>query len=463
MDSDPGSDGCPADPEHPVGEEFDLTEDGGVKKTILVAGEGFQYPDAKAEVKVSYKGELLDGTVFDESDMFQFTLGIGEVVKGWDVGVASMKHGESASFILTSEYGYGAAGSPPAIPPNATLKFTINLIGWSSDVDISGRGEPCLYKRALAGGPTHEEWVPQRRFGAKCTYTISNISPPDAAIKEVSNAVGQIGYGDIQSRAVEQALKRLKVGEHARILADAACKYLQVRDPVTLAWIAPPSSAAVSFEVTLHGVTDEPPDHWSLSGIDEMLAHANPLREIGNDHYRAKRVWMARKFYRRAYDYLSGDFQIRDPAHKDTLRAAKETVALNLVAAALALDRFNDVYEHVDSVFAAKTGIQVNADNAKPLPRAHSVSCIKALLRRVKAYLKEGRTIDAAIDVRHAKELLAAYSPAVAQAPLPKDGELDALRREADAVAAVVQAEEEKEERAARRALKGRIGQLLSD
>ena len=82
-------------------------------------------------VKVHYTGTLLDGTKFDSSldrgEPFEFTLGQGEVIKGWDQGVVGMKKGGKRRLTIPSELGYGKRGSPPKIPPDATLKFEIEL------------------------------------------------------------------------------------------------------------------------------------------------------------------------------------------------------------------------------------------------------------------------------------------------------------------------------------------------
>ena len=84
-----------------------------------------------------YAGKLEDGTPFDacvnREDPFSFRLGAGKVIKGWDLGVATMKKGEKALFILRSEYAYGAQGSPPKIPANATLHFEIELLDISQE------------------------------------------------------------------------------------------------------------------------------------------------------------------------------------------------------------------------------------------------------------------------------------------------------------------------------------------
>jgi FK506-binding protein 1 len=104
----------------------------GVKKSISKPGDSKNYPKNGDRVTVHYIGELTDGTKFDSSvdrnKPFVFNIGMGQVIKGWDVGVSSMSIGEVAIFRLTPDYGYGARGSPPTIPPNAELVFQVQLL-----------------------------------------------------------------------------------------------------------------------------------------------------------------------------------------------------------------------------------------------------------------------------------------------------------------------------------------------
>ena len=91
-----------------------------------------QKPSNGNKVKVHYKGMLLDGTVFDSSfkrnQPIEFTLGIGQVIKGWDEGILLLGIGDKASFIIPSDLAYGASGAGGVIPPNATLVFEVELI-----------------------------------------------------------------------------------------------------------------------------------------------------------------------------------------------------------------------------------------------------------------------------------------------------------------------------------------------
>ncbi|MGI6343375.1 MAG: FKBP-type peptidyl-prolyl cis-trans isomerase [Bacteroidales bacterium] len=89
-------------------------------------------PKSGQNVKVHYTGTLLNGTVFDSSvergEPFQFTLGVGHVIQGWDIGVANMSVGEKAVLIIPSELGYGERQVSPQIPANSTLIFDVELI-----------------------------------------------------------------------------------------------------------------------------------------------------------------------------------------------------------------------------------------------------------------------------------------------------------------------------------------------
>ena len=109
---------------------------------MTTTASGLQYTDdqqgtgaaAKAgdTVEVHYTGTLKDGTKFDSSrdrgKPFSFHLGVGRVIKGWDEGVAGMKVGGKRTLVIPANLGYGTRGVPNLIPPNAELRFEVELL-----------------------------------------------------------------------------------------------------------------------------------------------------------------------------------------------------------------------------------------------------------------------------------------------------------------------------------------------
>ncbi|QLE59329.1 FKBP-type peptidyl-prolyl cis-trans isomerase [Nostoc sp. TCL26-01] len=108
-----------------------VTTDSGLKYVELEEGTGAT-PQPGQTVVVHYTGTLENGTKFDSSRdrnrPFSFTIGVGQVIKGWDEGLSTMKVGGRRQLIIPADLGYGARGAGGVIPPNATLLFDVELL-----------------------------------------------------------------------------------------------------------------------------------------------------------------------------------------------------------------------------------------------------------------------------------------------------------------------------------------------
>jgi len=113
----------------------------GLRYKILQRGTGDATPSRANLVTVHYRGELQSGQVFDPGSRargkpFQFRVGVGHVVRGWDEAVLTMKKGEKRLVIVPFWLGYGVNGKTPIIPPRAPMIFEIELLDWESTARV---------------------------------------------------------------------------------------------------------------------------------------------------------------------------------------------------------------------------------------------------------------------------------------------------------------------------------------
>ncbi|KAG3117016.1 hypothetical protein PI124_g4331 [Phytophthora idaei] len=183
--------------------------DGGVLKKIIKEGElsGKLKLEEGCPTFVHYVGRLIDGSIFDTTrdvidgkhvggtdDPFEFQLGREKVIKGWDIGVATMNVGEIARFIIAPEYGYGQEGFAPKVEPDEMLDFEIELLS---------------FKDPLPRFPTQAELAESRKKQHEEDKKMLEENPPPTVDERIESALEQKEKGNalIATKDYDQAQK----------------------------------------------------------------------------------------------------------------------------------------------------------------------------------------------------------------------------------------------------------------
>ncbi|CAE7208794.1 FPR1 [Symbiodinium natans] len=126
----------------------------GVRKQIRKDGDGRTFPKKGDKLKMHYVGTFANtGEVFDSSrgkEPIEFTVGVGQVIRGWDEGVMQMSKGEHAILEITSDFAYGRAGVRGLIPPNANLVFEVELLEVGNPKDAMDHALSCACYAGVA-------------------------------------------------------------------------------------------------------------------------------------------------------------------------------------------------------------------------------------------------------------------------------------------------------------------------
>ncbi|XP_050182725.1 peptidyl-prolyl cis-trans isomerase FKBP5 isoform X6 [Myiozetetes cayanensis] len=193
------------------GEDITPAQDRGVLKIIKRPGSEDASPMIGDKVYVHYKGKLANGKKFDSSrdrnEPFVFSLGKGQVIKAWDIGVATMKKGEICYLLCKPDYAYGSAGSAPKIPSNATLFFEVELLDFKGEDLFEDGGIIRRIKRKGEGYSNPNE-------GATVEIHLEGFCGGSRFdCKDVKFIVGEGEDHDIPI-GIDKALEKMQRGEH---------------------------------------------------------------------------------------------------------------------------------------------------------------------------------------------------------------------------------------------------------
>lgn len=334
---------------------IDITGDGGVLKEIKKPGVGEATPGSGCKVKVHYTGTLLDGTVFDSSktrgEPFEFDLGKGQVIKAWDKGIATMKKEETAVFTCQSQYAYGKQGSPPTIPPDATLVFEVDMLDWAAE-DISPEKD---------GGITRELLIEGQSFSSPnegSNVEISLKGEYNGKVFQEGNFEFCLGEGSEQNlpEGLEKALESFKIKEKSILVIKAPYAFgSKGNDKLGI-----PPNADLQYTVTLNNF-QKLKGTWELNA-DEKLEQGKKLKEKGTHFFKQEKYVLALKNYKRAIEFLALDAGFEEPAEQER----KNVHLASQLNAALCLLKLG---QNVEARAQCNDVLEVDSKNEKALFR----------------------------------------------------------------------------------------------
>ncbi|XP_066291133.1 peptidyl-prolyl cis-trans isomerase FKBP4-like [Branchiostoma lanceolatum] len=336
------------------GDDITPNKDGGVLKKILRPGEGDELPLAEDRVSVHYVGTLTDGTKFDSSrdrdDKFEFTLGKGQVIKGWDLGVATMKRGELAQLTCTSHYAYGKRGSPPKIPEDATLIFEVELLDFYGE-DISEEKEGGIVRRVIKKGVGYDR--PKEGATAEI-HLLGTYNGTVFEDRDVQYIVGETAEDNGIVEGVDYAVTKMKAEEKWRVQLKAQFAFgAEGKKDFNI-----PPNAQVEYEVELKAF-EKVKESWQMDTTEKLEA-SDKVKAKGTTFFKGGKYKEALTQYKKVLDYLEFDAD-RIEDEEDKKRAGQLMLAAHLNLAMCYL-KTGEPYEVINHCSKA---LEKDPDNEK--------------------------------------------------------------------------------------------------
>uniref|UniRef100_A0A1I8PXB3 peptidylprolyl isomerase n=1 Tax=Stomoxys calcitrans TaxID=35570 RepID=A0A1I8PXB3_STOCA len=330
-------------------EKINITPDGGVQKQILKEGTGDNTPENGCNVSLHYTGKLTDGTIFDSSldrgEPFEFTLGTRSVIQAFDLGVITMKLGEKCNLICAPEYAYGESGSPPSIPPNATLIFELEMLGWKG-ADVSPNKDGSIERFTIVSSDKRRS----PNDGSLCKAHITGKY--DGKVFDEREVEFNLGEGSDLGliEGVEIAIEKMVVGEESRFKIKSRYAFgTKGNEQLNI-----PPNADVEYIIKLidceKGLED-----WKFTP-EERLTHSKIYKEKGTKYFKKENYSLALKMYKKCVDVL--DSNSDEESHK--LKAAAYSNQ------ALCYQKTND---HFEAKQACNETLKLEPNNIKALYR----------------------------------------------------------------------------------------------
>lgn len=339
----------------PNAEDISPNGDKGVLKSIVSPGEGDEIPKQGDHVFVHYTGKLMDGTVFDSSvdrdEEFEFTLGKGQVIKAWDIGIATMKKGEKCTLVCHPDYAYGKQGSKPKIPEDATLVFDVELIKWQME-DLTAEKDGGVFRSVIQEG---EGYLTPSDGATVEVHLVGTCAGKVFEERDVKYQMGEAYEANVVE-GVDVALKKFKKGEKSKV-------YLTPKYAFGVAGNAAlnvPSNTPVEYEVTLNNFEKEK-EGWNMT-TDEKLEQSEIVKNKGTKYFKEENYEVAIKLYKKIIVYLQYESEVEDEG-KEKKNALLLAGHLNLAACYLKLENYQEVIQNCEKA------LELDAKSSKGLFR----------------------------------------------------------------------------------------------
>ncbi|XP_026167900.1 peptidyl-prolyl cis-trans isomerase FKBP4 [Mastacembelus armatus] len=337
------------------GEDITPKKDGGVLKLVKREGTGTELPMTGDKVFVHYVGTLLDGTQFDSSrdkgEKFTFELGKGQVIKAWDIGVATMKVGELSQLICKAEYAYGSAGSPPKIPPSATLVFEVELFEFRGE-DITDDEDGGIIRRIMTKGQGYSK----PNEGATVEVTVEGTY--EGRVFDERELKFEIG--DVESlglpAGVEKAVMAMEQGEEALFTIKPKYGFGNAGN----AQYNIPGGAILQYKIKLTAF-EKAKESWEMN-TTEKLEQSSIVKEKGTQYFKEGKYKQASVQYKRIVSWLEHESGLSEEDEKKA-KALRLAAHLNLAMCYLKQQEPNQALENCDKA------LELDGSNEKALFR----------------------------------------------------------------------------------------------
>ncbi|KAG9339282.1 hypothetical protein JZ751_023982 [Albula glossodonta] len=322
--------------------------DQGVLKKVGVETERPMIGD---KVFVHYTGKLLNGKKFDSSldrkEPFTFSLGKGQVIKAWDIVVSSMQKGEVCMFLCKPEYAYGAAGSPPKIPPNSTLLFEVELLNFKGEVLTEDGG---ILRRIKVKG---EGFVNPNDGSTVHVHLLGSCAGRVFDSRDVSFVVGEAEDMGVPL-GVDRAMEKMQRGECCMLYLKP--RYGFGKEGKAEFDVGP--NADLVYEVTLKDF-QKCKESWEMD-VKEKIDVAVKVKQKGTQYFKAGRFHQAVIQYQRIVSLLEMECGL-GPEQQQTVNALVLVAQLNLALCHLRLREYTHAVENCNKDF--RHVLQVNPSN----------------------------------------------------------------------------------------------------